>query len=321
MFKPAKKLISQWNAFGKLYASLERIGDLLDLTPEVSDKPDAITAPPLHGQIEFRNVVFSYPSMEPSKKKAGAKARPTLNGLSFVIQPGQVVAVVGHTGAGKSTIAQLLPRLYDPNEGQILIDRHDIREFTLESLRAEMSMVLQESILFTGSILENIAYGRPDATGPEIIEAARDANADEFISKFPDGYYTILGERGSNLSGGQRQRIAIARAFIRNTPILILDEPTTGLDAESTDLVLQALRKLMKDKTTIIISHELNLIRNADKIIVIKEGEIEQMGTHDELIRAGGLYANLYAMQSGQREMGGNALPISEMANPELGKD
>ena len=320
MFKPAKKLISQWNAFGKLYASLERIGDLLDLTPEVRDKPDALTAPPFHGRIEFRNVVFSYPSVETSKKKEEGKSRPTLNGLSFDVRPGQVVALVGHTGAGKSTVAQLLPRLYDPNEGQILIDGHDIRDYSLESLRAQMSMVLQESILFTGSILENIGYGRPDATGVEIIEAAKDANAHEFISKFSDGYYTVLAERGSNLSGGQRQRIAIARAFIRDTPILILDEPSTGLDAESTDLVLQALRKLMKDKTTIIISHELNLIRNADKIIVIKEGQIEQMGTHDELIRAGGLYANLYIMQSSQRAMDNSALPISETADPKLGK-
>ena len=201
-----------------------------------------------------------------------------------------------------------------------MIDGRDIRDFTLESLRAEMSMVLQESILFTGSIVENIAYGRPDASGVDIIEAAKNANAHEFISKFPDAYYTLLEERGSNLSGGQRQRIAIARAFIRDTPILILDEPSTGLDAESTDLVLQALRKLMRGKTTIIISHELNLIRDADKIIVIKEGEIEQMGTHDELIRLGGLYANLYAMQSGQRAMADNALPVSEMADPKMGK-
>ncbi len=321
MFKPTKKLISQWNAFGKLYASLDRIGDLMDLKPDVRDEPGAIPAPPFRGKLEFRNVVFSYPAIGSSKKKADAKPRPTLNGLSFVIEPGQVVAVVGHTGAGKSTIAQLIPRLYDPSAGQVLIDGYDIRKFTLESLRAEMSMVLQESILFTGSIVENIAYGRPDATGPEIIEAAKDANADEFISKFPDGYYTILGERGSNLSGGQRQRIAVARAFIRDTPILIMDEPTTGLDAESTDLVLQALRKLMKGKTTIIISHELNLIRDADQIIVIKEGQIEQMGTHEELIRAGGLYANLYAMQSGQREMGSSALPVSEMVEPKMGKD
>jgi ABC-type multidrug transport system fused ATPase/permease subunit len=319
MFKPTKKLISQWNAFGKLYASLERINDLLDLKPEVRDKPGAIKAPAFRGKLEFRNVVFSYPTIESTKKKGDAKARATLNRLSFTIQPGQVVALVGHTGAGKSTVAQLIPRLYDPSAGQILIDGHDIREFTLESLRAQMSMVLQESILFTGSIVENIAYGRPDATGMEIIEAAKDANADEFISKFPDGYYTILGERGSNLSGGQRQRIAIARAFIRDTPILILDEPSTGLDAESTDQVLQALRKLMKGKTTIIISHELNLIRDADQIIVIKEGQIEQMGTHDELIRAGGLYANLYTMQSGQRELGRSALPVSDIADPKIG--
>jgi ABC-type multidrug transport system fused ATPase/permease subunit len=319
MFKPIKKLISEWNAFGKLYASLERIGDLIDLQPEVRDLPGAVSAPHFHGTIEFRNVVFSYPAIGPAKIEKNEKSRATLNGLSFVIQPGQVVAVVGHTGAGKSTIVQLIPRLYDPNAGQILIDGHDIRGYTLESLRAQMSMVLQESILFTGSIVENIAYGRPDATGIEIVEAARDANADEFISRFPDGYYTMLGERGSNLSGGQRQRIAIARAFIRDTPILILDEPSTGLDAESTDLVLQALRRLMKGKTTIIISHELNLIRGADKIIVIKEGEIEQMGTHDELIQRGGLYANLYAIQSGQRAMG-SALPASEMADPKTGK-
>ena len=321
MFKPSKRLISEWNAFGKLYASLERINDLIELKPEVHDKPGAIAAPPFHGRIEFRNVVFSYPSIESSKKKGDGKSRPTLNGLSFVIQPGQVVAVVGHTGAGKSTIAQLIPRLYDPNEGQILIDGHDIRDFTLESLRAQMSMVLQESILFTGTIVENIAYGRPDASGMEIIQSAKDANAHEFISKFQDGYYTVLAERGSNLSGGQRQRIAIARAFVRDTPILILDEPSTGLDAESTESVLQALRKLMKGKTTIIISHELNLIRDADQIIVIKEGQIEQMGTHDELIRAGGLYANLYSMQSGQRAMDGSALPVSELADPKMGKD
>lgn len=310
MFKPTKKLIAEWNTLGKLYASLERIGDLIDLKPDVIDEPGAMTASSFKGQLEFRNVVFTYPAAESSKKGKETTPRPTLNGLSFQIQPGQVVAVVGHTGAGKSTIVQLIPRLYDPDAGQVLIDGHDIREFTLASLRAQMSMVLQESILFTGSIVENIGYGRPEATGAEIIQAAKDANADEFISKFPDGYYTSLGERGSNLSGGQRQRIAIARAFIRNTPILILDEPSTGLDAESTDLVLQALRKLMKGKTTIIISHELNLIRDADKIIVIKAGEIEQMGTHDELIRAGGLYANLYAMQSGQREMVNSALPV-----------
>src|SRR6266511_2800716 len=317
MFKPTKKIIKEWNTFGKMYASAERINELLDRKPAVEDLPGAIQAPPLKGHIEYRHISFAYQA-DPGDGGRDQEAQPqlALRDVNLSITPGEVLALVGGSGAGKSTIVQLLPRLYDPHAGQVTIDGHDIREFTLESLRAQMSMVLQESILFTGSIVENIAYGRPDATGIEIIEAARDANADEFISKFPDGYYTILGERGSNLSGGQRQRIAIARAFIRDTPILILDEPSTGLDAESIDLVLQALRKLMQDKTTIIISHELNLIRNADKIIVIKEGEIEQMGTHDELIRAGGLYANLYAMQSGQREMGGNVLPVSEVADP-----
>jgi energy-coupling factor transporter ATP-binding protein EcfA2 len=175
-------------------------------------------------------------------------------------------------------------------------------EFTLDSLRAQMSMVLQETILFSGSVVENIAYGRPDATWAEILTAAKQANAQEFIERMPEGYYTLLGERGANLSGGQRQRIAIARAFIRNTPILILDEPTTGLDAESTELVLRALKALMNGKTTIIISHDLSLIRNADKIVVIKNGEIEQIGTHESLLEAGGLYANLYMKQTGQTE-------------------
>lgn len=303
MLEPTKKLIEEWSAYGELSASLEGIGDLLDLQPAVRDEPGAITAPPFNGHLEFRNVDFAYPSISSLNDGAQAKPRLILKHLNFDIQPGQVVAVVGHTGAGKSTVVQLIPRLYDPSAGQVLIDGHDLREYTLDSLRSQISMVLQETILFNGSIVENIAYGRPEATGAEIIEAAKEANADEFISKLPDGYFTILGERGSNLSNGQRQRIAIARAFIRTTPILILDEPSTGLDAESTDLVLHALHKLMKGKTTFIISHELNLVRDADKIIVIKAGEIEQMGTHDELILAGGLYANLFKIHAGQRDL------------------
>lgn len=301
MFEPTKKLIEEWNIFGKLSASLESIGDLIDLQPAVRDEPGTFTAPPFNGHLEFRNVHFAYPSIISSDGGEQTKPLTTLKNLNFVIHPGQVVAVVGHTGAGKSTIVQLIPRLYDPIAGQVFIDGHDIREYTLDSLRSQISMVPQQSILFTGSILENIAYGRPEATGAEIIEAAKEANAHEFISKLPNGYFTILGERGSNLSNGQRQRIAIARAFIRNAPILILDEPSTGLDAESTNLVMHALNKLMIGKTTFIISHELNLIRGAHQIIVIKSGEIEQMGTHDELIRADGFYANLHKMHSDQR--------------------
>jgi len=303
MFKPTKRIIQEWNTFGKLYASVERIGDLLNLKPAVDDDPNSIDAPRFTGQIEFRDVSFTYQPVSDNSDKSKLQSRTALKNLNFEINPGGVVAVVGHTGAGKSTIVQLLPRLYDPTSGQILFDGQDIRKFTVESLRAQISMVLQESILFTGSVVENIAYGRTDATGAEIIQAAKRANAHEFIEKLPEGYYTMLGERGSNLSGGQRQRLAIARAFIRNPAILILDEPTTGLDAESTDLVLRALRTLMKGKTTIIISHDLGLIRDADKIIVIKAGEIEQIGNHESLLREGGLYANLYLTQTGQTEV------------------
>ena len=316
MFKPTKRLIQEWNTFGKLLASIERIGDLISLKPAVQDEPNAVEAPIFRGRVEFRNLTFSYPSVS---RDPDAKPRPALMNISFTVEPGQVVAVVGHTGAGKSTIVQFLPRLYDPSSGEVLIDGHNIKEFTLDSLRAQVSVVLQESILFSGSVVENIAYGRPDATGAEIIGAAKQANAHEFIEKFPEGYYTMLGERGSNLSGGQRQRIAIARAFIRNTPILVMDEPTTGLDAESTDLVLRALRKLMQGKTTIIISHDLNLIRGADKIVVIKAGEMEQMGTHEELLRMGGLYANLYTTQYGPVNLPAPAGAATEILIPQSG--
>jgi ABC-type multidrug transport system fused ATPase/permease subunit len=303
MFKPTKRIIAEWNAFGRLSVRVERIGDLLDLKPEVEDLPGALAAPAFKGRVEFRNVNFTYRPVSTEQGGSDLTPRQALKNVNFVIEPGEVVAVVGHTGAGKSTIVQLIPRLYDPTSGQILIDDQDIRNVKLDSLRSQISMVLQESILFSGSVVENIAYGRTDATGAEIIAAAKQANAHEFLEKLPEGYYTLLGERGSNLSGGQRQRIAIARAFVRKTSILILDEPTTGLDAESSELVLGALQTLMKGKTTIIISHDLNLIRNADKIIVINHGEVEQIGSHDELMRAGGLYATLYQKQSGQGQI------------------
>jgi ABC-type multidrug transport system fused ATPase/permease subunit len=300
MFKPTKRIIQEWNTFGKLYASVERIGDLLRLKPAIEDVPGAVDAPPIKGRIEFRNVNFTYTPISADGSGTGTAPRNALEKVNFVIEPGEVVALVGQTGAGKSTVAQLIPRLYDPTLGQILIDGVDSRTYTVDSLRAQISMVLQESILFTGSVVENIAYGRPDASGREIVTAAMQANAHEFIEKLPEGYYTMLGERGSNLSGGQRQRIAIARAFVRRTSILILDEPTTGLDAESTELVLKALRKLMKGKTTIIISHDLGLIQHADKIIVINNHTVEDVGTHESLLKSGGLYATLYQMQTGQ---------------------
>jgi ABC-type multidrug transport system fused ATPase/permease subunit len=295
MFKPTKKIIKEWNTFGKIYASIERIGEIFDRQPAVQDQPEATEAPPLKGHIAYKHVSFAY--QVDDEKVGAAQLRLALNDVSFTIEPGQVVALVGGSGAGKSTIVQLLPRLYDPHAGQITIDGRDIREFTLDSLRAQMSMVLQEAILFTGSVAENIAYGASDATREQVIAAAMQANAHEFIEQLPNGYDTPLGERAANLSGGQRQRIAIARAFIRNTPILILDEPTTGLDAESADLVLLALRTLMKGKATIIISHDLNLIRHADTILVVKQGAIAQQGNHKALLKAGGLYADLYHKQ------------------------
>jgi ABC-type multidrug transport system fused ATPase/permease subunit len=311
MFKPTRKIIREWNTIGRIYASVERISDLLERKPGVVDAPDAVDAPPFKGQVEFRHVSFAYPAGERAGGAGGAAGdgaaappRLALQHVSFSVAPGEVLALVGHTGAGKSTIAQLLPRLYDPQAGQILIDGHDIRTFKLDSLRAQISMVLQETILFSGSVADNIAYGRAEATDAEIVEAAIRANAHEFIQKLPEGYATPLGERGANLSGGQRQLLAIARAFIRNTPILILDEPATGLDAESTELVLRVLRTLMTGKTTLVISHDLNLIRHADKIVVIREGQIEQVGTHESLLAAGGLYARLYAKQAGRAAAG-----------------
>jgi ABC-type multidrug transport system fused ATPase/permease subunit len=318
MFKPTKKIIKEWNTVGKIYASVERIGEILDRTPAVADAPNAIAAPAFKGHVEFNDVSFAYIPEPEDVKEGTATAQPrlALRAVNFDMKPGEVVALVGGSGAGKSTIVQLLPRLYDPHAGSITIDGADIRSFTLDSLRSRMSMVLQEAILFVGTVADNIAYGRQNASREEIIAAAMQASAHEFIEQLPDGYDTVLSERAGNLSGGQRQRIAIARAFIRNTPILILDEPTTGLDAESTELVLLALHELMKGKATIIISHDLNLIRRADKIIAIAQGRIEQVGTHKELLHQGGLYADLYNRQFGQavEDVGGTLKPVETPA-------
>ncbi|HVD14798.1 MAG TPA: ABC transporter ATP-binding protein, partial [Actinomycetota bacterium] len=321
MFKPTKRIIKEWNTIGKVFASVERIEELLDRVPTVRDEPDAVEAPPLRGHIEFRDVSFAY-QLEPGPDGQGPSL--ALEDLNFTVHPGQTVALVGYSGAGKSTIAQLLPRLYDPHTGQVLLDGHDAREFTLISLRAQVTMVLQETVLFTGTVAENISYGRPDATHEEIVEAARKANADEFIQRMPDGYETELNERGANLSGGQRQRLSIARSFIRETPILILDEPTTGLDAESTQLVLDALHKLVEGKTAIIISHDLNLIRSADAIMVMSAGQVVQQGTHAELLEREGLYASLHARQFGvaAAEAGAEVLtPASPEPQPVLVAD
>lgn len=282
MFKPARKIVSEWYKIGKVFASVERIDDLLDRDVVVQDRPDAVAAPVLTGALQLDQVSFAYPA-EHEDGSAAAQRPCVLEDISFAVARGEVVALVGYSGAGKSTIAQLVPRLYDPDEGAVRVDGIDLRQLTLSSLRSQVSLVLQDTVLLSGSVAENIGYGIDDATPERIEAAARMANAHSFIEAMPEGYETQLGERGAMLSGGQRQRIAIARAFIRQTPILILDEPTTGLDVESTQLVLAALRTLMQAKTTIIISHDPGLIACADRILVIAEGRIAASGPHEEL--------------------------------------
>jgi subfamily B ATP-binding cassette protein MsbA len=226
-------------------------------------------------------------------------AVPVLKDLSFSIAPGQFVGIAGATGTGKSTVVSLVPRFYDPTAGRVLIDGVDVRDYELQGLRAQIGFVLQETILFRATVRENIAYGRPDASDEEIVEAAKLANAHGFIDRMPKGYDTLLGERGQTLSGGERQRIGIARAIIRNSPILILDEPTAALDSQSERLVMEALERLMKGRTVITIAHRLSTIRDADKIIVLKDGRVAEQGAHDELLAAGGVYADLNRIQVG----------------------
>jgi ABC-type multidrug transport system fused ATPase/permease subunit len=314
MFKPARKIVSEWYKIGKVFASVERIDDLLDRDVVVQDWPDAVAAPTLTGALRFDHVSFAYPA-EHEDGSAASQRPKVLHDIDFDVAPGEVVSLVGYSGAGKSTIAQLVPRLYDPDEGAVLVDGIDLRLLTLSSLRSQVSLVHQDSVLLSGTVAENIGYGIADATQERIEAAARMANAHSFIMAMPDGYDTQLGERGSMLSGGQRQRIAIARAFIRETPILILDEPTTGLDLESTQLVLTALRSLMDGKTTIIISHDPGLIRCADRILVIADGYIAESGQHEDLISARGLYAELYLREldvEGPRDNGDANGPTGE---------
>jgi ABC-type multidrug transport system fused ATPase/permease subunit len=278
MFKPSKRIIKEWNVISKVFASVERVADLLDRPVTVHDEPGAVPAPRFRGQIEFRDVSFAYHDegvgASADEAEGDGKRLPALSDVSFTIDAGEVVAISGPSGAGKTTIAQLIPRLYDPPEGTVMLDGHDVRSYTLDSIRSQISMVLQETALLSGTVAENIAYGRPEATRDAIVTAAVRANAHEFIETLPGGYDCDLSEQGSNLSGGQRQRIAIARALIRATPIMILDEPTTGLDAESTDLVLTGLRELMKGKTTVLISHDPQLLESADRVLRLRSGRI-----------------------------------------------
>jgi ATP-binding cassette, subfamily B, bacterial len=283
MYKPMQELSKMTDAYSKASVGYERIREVLDTHREVADLPGARPAPPLKGLIEFDHVSFHY-----------TPDYPVLTDVNLRIEPGQTAALVGRTGAGKTTIVSMIPRFYDPVSGAVKIDGTDVRKFKQKSLRRQISFVLQETLLFHGPIWKNIAYGRPDASREEIYRAAELANAHEFIERLPEGYDTMVGERGVTLSGGQRQRIAIARAVVRNSPLLILDEPSSGLDASSEKLVFEALDRMMEGKTSIVIAHRLSTIRNADVIFVVDGGTISERGTHEELLKNGGLYAELH---------------------------
>ncbi|HEY6372927.1 MAG TPA: ABC transporter ATP-binding protein [Candidatus Sulfotelmatobacter sp.] len=285
-FKPVQDLATMTNTIAQAAVGVDRIRGILDADDIIPEHPDAREVSKLSGEIEFEHVAFAYTA-----------DAPVLKDVSFKIKAGQLVGVVGPTGGGKSTIVSLIPRFYDPSSGVVKIDGVDVREYKFLSMRDQIGYVLQETILFEGTVRDNIAYGRKGVTEQQIMEAAKLANADEFIARMPHGYDTMVGERGETLSGGQRQRIGIARAVIRNNPILILDEPTAALDTESERLVIDALEKLMKGRTVITIAHRLSTIRDANKIIVLKDGVVAEEGTHDELIARGGVYAELYRIQ------------------------
>ena len=291
MYKPMQEISKMTDTYSKAAVGYERIQEILQTQIEVKDLPKAKKAPKLKGEIEFNNVSFSY-----------APESPTLKNISFKMNAGEVSALVGPTGAGKTSIISLLARFYDPDQGVIRIDGTDVRQFQQKSLRQQMSFVLQETVLFHASVWQNIAYGRPGCTRAEIIKAAEMANATEFIEKLPDGYNTVIGERGMTLSGGQRQRIAIARAVIRNTPILLLDEPTNGLDSASEKLVFEALDRLMEGRTSVVIAHRLSTVQRANMILVVANGEIAERGNHEELMKLHGIYAELHKLQFREEE-------------------
>lgn len=288
---PIKRLTRVIGNIQKALAAAQRVFMIIDMPEEIAESRDAKQLPEVSGKVEFQNVSFAYDDKG-----------NVITDLSFSVKPGEVIAIVGPSGAGKSTIANLLPRFYDVNKGDIKIDGHSVREVTLDSLREQVGIVPQETMLFNGSVYNNILYGRLDATKEEIEAAAKAANAHDFIMQLTDGYETKLGDRGVNLSGGQRQRIAIARAILKNPRILILDEATSALDTESERVVQEALDRLMAGRTSFVIAHRLSTVKNADKILVLEKGNLVESGTHDELLALDGLYAHLYKIQYRNKE-------------------
>ncbi|WP_445245653.1 ABC transporter ATP-binding protein [Microcoleus sp. OTE_8_concoct_300] len=299
LIDPIAITTANYGDFKQGEASSDRIFELLAIKPTVVEKPGAIELPPVTGKVEYRNINFAYPP-QPPLDKGGQGGVPILQNMSLLVLPGEMIALVGASGAGKTTLVNLLPRFYDPQAGQILIDGIDIQDVTLNTLRRQIGIVPQETILFSGTIAQNIAFGQSYYELKDVQKAAEIANAHQFISQFPDGYQTWVGERGVNLSGGQKQRIAIARAVLLDPRILILDEATSALDSESEGLVQEALERLMRDRTVFIIAHRLATVRRADRILVLEKGRIVESGTHEELLEKGDRYAGYYAQQFSQ---------------------
>ncbi len=293
---PIETLVNSTENFQKAAAGFRRMDEVLQTAPDIQDEPGATELQVRQGAIEYRDVCFSYPDAEIGEDGT-ERERPVIDHMSLSIRPGETIALVGPSGGGKSTTCSLLPRFYDVTSGLISIDGQDVRSVTQKSLRRAIGLVQQDVYLFDGTLRENIAYGRPGATDEEIEDAARKANIHDFIASLPEGYDTLVGERGSRLSGGQKQRVAIARVFLKNPAILILDEATSALDNESEEAVQESLERLAADRTTIIIAHRLSTIKNADEIATVEHGRVVERGTHDELLARGGTYARYYRMQ------------------------